>query len=206
MIRARHTLAGELVAGLYAGPLLDRAFREVRIVGEAEDDGLPVLMLANHFCWWDGFIQHRINRSLFHRRLHVMMLEEQLKKHPILAQCGCFSVRKNSRSMLRSLDYCLDILHSPGNMLLLFPQGRIESIHVPAPGFESGIGYLLDRIGGEYGIVLDINLPDYGAGRKPALNCYLRILRSAEVAGTDTLRAEWNRFYTECKERQIAAL
>lgn len=206
MIRARHTLAGELVAGLFAGPLLGSAFREVRIVGEAEDDGLPVLMLANHFCWWDGFIQYRINQALFHRRLHVMMLEEQLKKHPILAQCGCFSVRKNSRSMLCSLEYCLDIMRTPGNMLLLFPQGRIESIHVTAPGFESGIGYLLDRIGGEYRIVLDINLPDYGAGRKPALNCYLRILHGGETDGAEALRAEWNRFYAECKLRQTASL
>lgn len=206
MIRARHTIAGGLVAGFFAGPLLGRAFREVRIVDAVEDDGLPILMLANHFCWWDGFIQYRVNRACFGRRLHVMMLEEQLKKHPILAQCGCFSVRKNSRGMLRSLDYCLDILRSPANMLLLFPQGRIGSIHITLPGFESGVGYLLDRIGGEYRIVLNINLPDYGACRKPALNCYLRMLRSKEIAGADALRAEWNRFYAECKLRQTASL
>lgn len=206
MIRARHTIAGGLVAGFFAGPLLGRAFREVRIVDAVEDDGLPILMLANHFCWWDGFIQYRVNRACFGRRLHVMMLEEQLKKHPILAQCGCFSVRKNSRGMLRSLDYCLDILRSPANMLLLFPQGRIGSIHITLPGFESGVGYLLDRIGGEYRIVLNISLPDYGACRKPALNCYLRMLRSKEIAGADALRAEWNRFYAECKLRQTASL
>lgn len=206
MIRARHTFAGELVAGLFAGPLLGRAFREVRIVDTARDDGLPILMLANHFCWWDGFIQYRINRSCFGRKLYTMMLEEQLKKHPILAQCGCFSVRKNSRGMLRSLEYCLDIMRTPGNMLLLFPQGRIESIHASAPGFESGAGYLLDRIVGEYRIVLNINLPDYGAGRKPALNCYLRMLRGGETGGAEALRAEWNRFYAECKLRQTASL
>lgn len=206
MIRARHTVAGGFVAGFFAGPLLNTAFREVRIVDAVEDDGLPILMFANHFCWWDGFIQYRINQSVFHRRLHAMMLEEQLKKHPILAQCGCFSVRKNSRGMLHSLDYCLDIMRTPGNMLVLFPQGRIESVHVATPGFESGIGYLIDRIGGAFRIVLNINLPDYGACRKPALNCYLRILRGEETGGAEGLRTEWDRFYAECKLRQTASL
>lgn len=206
MIRARHTFAGELVAGLYAGPLLGRAFREVRIVGEAGDDGLPILMLANHFCWWDGFIQYRINRSCFGRKLYTMMLEEELKRHPILAHCGCFSVRKNSRSMLESLGYGVEVMRSPGNMLLLFPQGGIRSIHTVTPGFQSGAGYLLDRIDNDYRIVLNINLPDYGAGRKPYLNCYLRMLRAREVAGAEGLREAWDRFYTECKTSQIAAL
>lgn len=205
MIPARHTFAGELVAGFFAGPLLRRAFREVRIVGKVEDEGLPILLLANHFCWWDGFIQYRLNRALFRRRLYTMMLEEELLKHPILSQCGCFSVRKHSRSVLDSLAYCIEVMRPPENMLLLFPQGRIESMHCNAPGFESGTSRLLDRIDNDYRILLNVNLLDYGAGRKPSLNCYLRMLRGGEVAGGDALRAEWDNFYADCKQRQTAA-
>lgn len=206
MIRARHTFAGGLIAELYAGPLLGRAFSEVRILDEVEDEGLPILMLANHFCWWDGFIQYRLNRACFRRRLYTMMLEEELKKHPILAQCGCFSVKKNSRSMVESLDYGVEVMRSPGNLLLLFPQGAIRSIHSVTPGFQSGAGYLLDRITTDFQILLNINLPDYGAGKKPFLNSYLRMLRSRETAHTDTLRTAWERFYAECKFRQTASL
>lgn len=202
MIHAHHTFVGEAVAGLFAGPLLGRAFHEIRFIGEVEDEGLPVLLLANHFCWWDGFIQYRLNRAFFRRKLYVMMLEEQLARHPILARCGCFSVRKNSRGILESLDYCREVMRSPENMLLLFPQGELQSIHVDAPELQSGIHYLRHRIANDYRILLNVNLPDYGAHRRPSLNCYLRMLGGGAASGSDALRAEWNRFYAACKNRQ----
>lgn len=202
MIRARHTLFGRVVAGFYAGPLLDRAFREVCMPDKVEDPGLPLLMLANHFCWWDGFIQYRLNRACFGRKLYVMMLEEQLEKHPILARCGCFSVRKHSRSILESLDYAAEVMRSPENMLLIFPQGAIRSLHLDTPGFESGVGYLRKRVGNDHTVVLNVNLPDYGSGRKPSLNCYLRMLHGTEAGTVDMLRGAWERFYADCKKRQ----
>lgn len=205
MIRARHTFAGRLIAGFLAGPLLGSAFREIRFIGDAGDDGLPVLMLANHFCWWDGIIQYRLNREQYRRRLYVMMLEKQLEEHPLLARCGCFSVRKGSRSILETLDYCTEVMRSAQNMLLIFPQGEIQSLHRTALDMQPGVGYLLDRIPGDYNILLNINLPDYGSHRKPSLNCYCRTLRRADLPDTPTLAREWNRFYTICKNRQIDA-
>lgn len=203
MIRARHTFSGQLVAGLFAGPLLGRAFREVRFIGEVVDEGLPILMLSNHFCWWDGFIQYRLNQARLRRRLYVMMLEEQLAKHPILAQCGCFSVKRNSRSILESLDYCIEVMRSPANMLLIFPQGAIRSIHIDTPAFLPGTRYLLDRIGGDYRILLNVNLPDYGSGKKPYLNCYQEMLCGPDAARGNSLCKEWKVFYAACKKRQI---
>ncbi|WP_418991954.1 lysophospholipid acyltransferase family protein [Alistipes sp.] len=206
MIPARHTPFGRLVAGVCAGPLLDRAFREVRIQDLVEDPGLPVLMLANHFSWWDGFIQYRIDRMLFRRKIFAMMLEEQLRQHRILARCGCFSVRRSSRSILTSLDYAADLMRSAENMLLLFPQGKIESIHLATPGFGSGIDYLRERIGCDYAILLNVNLPDYGSERKPTLYCYLRILDGPSAGDGHALRGEWERFYADCKKRRTEAL
>lgn len=206
MIRARHTVLGRVVSGLYAGPLLDRAFSEVRMLDKVDDPGLPLLMLANHFCWWDGFIQYRLNRACLGRKLFVMMLEEQLEKHPILARCGCFSVRKHSRSILESLDYAAEVMRSPENMLLIFPQGAIRSIHLDTPGFESGVGYLRERVGTDHAVLMNVNLPDYGSGRKPCLNCHLRMLDGTKAGAGDTLRAEWERFYADCKKRQQALL
>lgn len=205
MIRARHTPDGALVAAICAGPLLGRAFRQVRFSGEWTDEGLPVLMLANHFCWWDGFIQYRLNRALFHRKLHVMMLEEQLARHPFLNRCGCFSIKKNSRSMLETLDYCAELMRVPRNMVLLFPQGGIESMHRDEFRFQPGVGRLLQRIGSECSIVLNVNLTDYGSGRRPALNCYFRTCRSSDFPTAEALAREGDRFYKACKKLQCAA-
>lgn len=206
MIRAHHTLAGALLARVYAGPLLDGAFRRVRIAGEGIDRGRPLLMLANHFCWWDGFIQYRIDRMCFHRTLYVMMLEEQLQRHPVLTRCGCFSVKRNSRSLLETLDYCAEILRAPQNMLLVFPQGEIRSIHSPTLAFRAGAGRLVQRLGSEFDLVLNVNLPDYGIAKKPALDCYWKIADGREYARPEALEAEANRFYAACKARQNALL
>ncbi len=94
MIRANHTFLGKQVCSFYAGYKLEQAFRTIEIRGDQADLQLPVLILANHFSKWDGFIQYRINRILYRRKFHVMMLEEQLLKHPILRKGGAFSVRK----------------------------------------------------------------------------------------------------------------
>lgn len=205
MIRARHTPDGMLVASLFAGPLLGRAFRAVRFVGEVEDEGAPLLLLANHFCWWDGFIQYRLNRALFHRTLFAMMLEEQLARHPVLARCGCFSVRPNSRSLTETLDYCAGLLRCPDNMVLLFPQGGIRSLHLHTPGFQSGAWHLLERVGCACDVLLNVNLPDYGAGRKPVLTCYHKTLHGRDLTDREALRTQWERFYRDCKERQTVA-
>lgn len=206
MIRARHTFAGQLVAELFAGPLLGRAFRPVRFIGQAADDGLPILLLSNHFSWWDGFIQYRLNKACFRRRLYVMMLEEQLRAHPILNRCGCFSVKKQSRSVLESLDYCVELMRDPHNMLLIFPQGEIQSMHRSTLEFQSGPDRLLRRIENDYRILLNINLPDYGSGKTPFLNSYYELLDGAEYRRPEALAAEANRFYTACKTRQTASL
>lgn len=206
MIHARHTLAGKLVSELYAGPMLDRSFREVRFIGTHSDQQKPILMLSNHFSWWDGFIQYRLNRVHFGRRLHVMMLEEQLRKNPILNHCGCFSVRKNSRSIIETLEYCQQILKSPENMVLVFPQGEIQSLYVEHIAFQSGIGYLLDRWAKNYQILLNVNLPDYGSGKKPLLNCYFRMMQGKEYKGLKRLEEEFNLFLDECKNLQTTSL
>lgn len=162
MITARHTWTGNLVAALYSGRKLDRAFRRILYDGDATGpvsegyapkiiieeggvagsalrsmEGLPLLVIGNHFCWWDGFIQQRLNKTFFHRTQYVMMLEEQLRRNPVLSRCGAFSVRKNSRDAVRSLDYAASLLNDPANMLIFFPQGRIESIHKDSVGFRA---------------------------------------------------------------------
>ncbi|MCA1747958.1 MAG: hypothetical protein LC655_09695, partial [Bacteroidales bacterium] len=55
-------------------PRLD--FRNVVYHSEVQDGGLPVLLIGNHFSWWDGFLALDINQRLFGRLFHIMMLEE----------------------------------------------------------------------------------------------------------------------------------
>lgn len=207
MIPARHTLMGRLVSELYSGPKLKAAFHSVRFMGGVEDTGLPVLLLANHFSWWDGFIQYRLNKRFFRRKLYVMMLEEQLRQHMILNRCGCFSVNKRTRDMIRSLDYSADVLHGRDNMLLIFPQGEIQSMHRSYIPFQSGLRYLLNRIETPYSIVMNVNLVDYASEKKPRLTVYFDTYDSSGgKPAFDLLEKGYNEFYTACKAHQIASI
>lgn len=204
MIKARHTFTGTMISNLYSGSKMNRAFREIAYIGEWSENGLPILMLSNHFSWWDGFIQYRLNRTLFNRKLYVMMLEEQLRKNMILNKCGCFSVRKNSRSIIETLDYCIDIVKERGNMLLIFPQGEIQSMHTERIQFESGLGYLLKHIENDINIVFNVNLVDYFSGKRPTLNSYFKVSSLAQSVDMQILEKEYNTFYLACKKKQNA--
>lgn len=202
MIKARHTLFGRMVSNLYSGSKMNRAFRETAYLGEWNENGLPILMLSNHFCWWDGFIQYRLNQTIFGRKLYTMMLEEQLRKNRILNKCGCFSVRKNSRSIIETLDYCIEIVKEQGNMLLIFPQGEIQSMHTERIKFESGLRYLLKHIENDVNIVFNVNLVDYFSEKKPKLNIYFKVLLSTQFADKQNIEEKYNAFYAECRNKQ----
>lgn len=227
MIPAKHTWTGRLVANHYSGSRLDRAFRRILYDGDATGphsegygsriimeesgadgsglrsvEGLPLLVVGNHFSWWDGFIQHRLNRTFFHRRQYVMMLEDQLMKNPVLAHCGAFSVRKNSRDMLESLGYAAGILSDPGNMLILFPQGRIESLYKESLEFQSGLDYLFRRIPNEFGIVMNVNLVDYGSHSKPSLRICFHCRPGSDFRSGRELERAYNDFYRQVKQEQ----
>jgi hypothetical protein len=67
-------------------------------------------LLANHFSWWDGFLMYYINQQVLKKRFHVMVIEETVQKVSFFKYVGAFSVSKNSRDMLASLDYAAELI------------------------------------------------------------------------------------------------
>ncbi len=207
MIEARHTLTGKLITGFYSGKRMEAAFRNIHLIGEKSDNGKPVLLIANHFCWWDGFIQYRLNKQYMQRKFHVMMLEDQLKKYAFLNGCGAYSVRKHSRDIINTLEYSAGLLQEANNMVLLFPQGKIESMHIPYIRFEKGLAFLLRLLDmDEFQFMFNINLVDYGSYKKPALNIYFKHYQYRDSRGIQQIEADFNHFYEACKTTQGKSL
>lgn len=174
MIKTKHNQLYALFFDTLFGVLFRKSFRKIYIKGNiAVADG-PVLLIANHFSWWDGFIARRVNKKLFKKTFHVMMLEEELRKRPFLRKLGAFSIMKKSRSALQSLDYAANILKDPGNMLLLFPQGRFQSSHKYPVKFEKGWVRMLEYAPKNTRVVFMASLFDYFEHRQPTLSIYLR--------------------------------
>ena len=172
-------------------------FHRVFISGDFQEKDMPVLLISNHISWWDGFWVVYLNLKLFHRIFYFMMLEEQLRSHMYLNKSGGYSVRKGSRSIVESIGYTAELLKDKKNLVLMFPQGRIESMHNHTIRFERGIEHVLKKAAGKVQIIFLVNLVDYFSNQKPGLYMYLR-----EYDGTDfsseTLQEKYNSFHEEC--------
>ena len=151
MLAARHDPWARALFDPYLRRLFRRHFHALRLLGEAPrpDPALPLLIVPNHGSWWDGFFLYFLNARLLGRRLHLMMLEEQLQRFPFFRRIGAFGIRPGSRgAVAAALDYSVSVLADPANALCLFPQGRMRHPAARPLDFRHGLGRILRRNGG----------------------------------------------------------
>jgi 1-acyl-sn-glycerol-3-phosphate acyltransferase len=173
-----------------------RNFHRVYLNGAFIDKNLPVLLISNHFSWWDGFWAVYLNEKVFHRVFHFMMLEEKLKKNMFFNKTGGFSVKKGSKSVIETIDYTAQLLSDKKNLVLIFPQGEIRSMHTSEILFEKGIEHIIKKINSRIHLVFLVNIVDYFSSPKPGLYMYLREYQGDDFT-TEALQKEYNRFYSE---------
>jgi 1-acyl-sn-glycerol-3-phosphate acyltransferase len=180
---------------------MKRSFHSFFIREEVKDKGLPVLVISNHISWWDGIWALQVNRKLFKRKFHFMMLEEQLRKHWFLNYTGGFSVSRNSRHVIESIEYAAELLKENNNMVLFFPQGEIESMHQQQFTFQKGIERVLKSVYSEIQVVFLVCLVDYFSNVKPEVNAYLHDFKGKYT--TAEIQKEYNSFYNNCIFKQV---
>ncbi|MFQ3669840.1 MAG: lysophospholipid acyltransferase family protein, partial [Verrucomicrobiia bacterium] len=106
----------------YVRGLAASTFHAVRVAGGEHLRNLPpaspVLALANHSSWWDGFMIHLLTRTAPARNFFCMMEERQLSQFPFLTRIGAFSVDLSSptRSAV-SLRFTLRLLSNPAHLV-----------------------------------------------------------------------------------------
>lgn len=204
MIRAKHFRLYHIFFRNYFSFILWKEFREIRISGDYRDKGLPVLLIGNHFSWWDGFFAYELNRRIFRKKIHLMMLEEQLKRHSFFRRLGAFSINPGSRSVLESLDYAAGLLRHNGNLLTLFPQGKFYSQYSTEIEFQKGWFRILKNAENPVNVIFMANLTDYFSGRKPTLSIYIE--EYPDTTGFDLvlLNNKYKEFYSRSLEKQKA--
>ena len=198
-LKARHHFFIYPFFRFYAGWIICRHFGKVELTGEFRDRNLPVLLLANHFSWWDGFFAMYLNVKVLRRKFHFMMLEEQLRKFSFFNKTGGFSIQKKSRSAIESIKYTSELLMDSRNMVLLFPQGRIESAYTSSLHFESGISRIIQNTSKTVQIIFMANLIDYFSNRKPGLYMYISEYNGNNL-NAESLQEAYNLFFKECVE------
>ena len=176
------------------------------IKGDYDNQGKGVLLVANHISWWDGFWAVYLNESVFKLKFHFMMLYEQLKKHWYFNLSGGFSVQKQAKSIIESLNYAAQLVTNPRHIVLLFPQGEIQSIYTQTIEFQKGTEYIIRKSGAQnLQLIWMVSLVDYGSNPKPTLTLYFKEYNPAK-ATTEELQRAYNDFYQDCINEQKNAL
>lgn len=178
---------------------INKVFEKVEVNGSFKNQNKPLFVISNHTSWWDGFWIMYLNLKYFHRKFHFMMLEEQLKKYWFFNYCGGYSVNKKSKTIIETLKYTLKLLKDKNNMVLIFPQGGIQSSYQKDITFEKGIEWIVKRAP-NIQIIQVANLVDYFSKQKPSLYIYLK---EVNLNSNYTLEELYNQFYSNSIEKQI---
>lgn len=181
---------------------LKRNFHHVLINSGFQEKNLAVLVLSNHISWWDGFWVNYLNQKVFQRKFYFMMLEEQLLKFSFFRNTGAFSVKKGSRSAIESLRYASKLLTDKQNMVLMFPQGEIQSMHQQKIIFEKGAEIILKMTENPVQIVFVANLIDYFSQPKALLAIYAEEYTGTERGFIDIQKA-YQDFYDRCLDNNL---
>jgi len=202
VIKARHIPFFVRFFSFYSRNGLKRQFHNVEFDCSLNTEGRPVLLIGNHFSWWDGFIAYRLNDLCLHKVFHIMMLEEQLEKRLFLNKAGAFSIKRGSRSVVDSIHYASTLLHDDENMIAVYPQGTITSIHRRPVRFEKGTERIIAGASDKLMILFYVALPDWYSEKRPGLTVRVIEYGVRERPATD-LEETYNMFLEECITRQI---
>lgn len=198
MIKAHHKAFYVRFFNFYSRWMLGLQFRKIQIIGNVNTGPAPLLMIGNHFSWWDGFIACYINRTVFGKKLHIMMLEEQLRARMFLNKAGAYSIRRGSRDAVETLRYTAGLLSEPGNLVVLYPQGEFESVYKFPVKFERGIEVIAAKVDSACRLVFYAALVDYFSKSKPFLNIYLKEAPFHQTGSVLTLEKAYNEFLKDC--------
>ncbi|MNL13821.1 hypothetical protein D3C87_1347400 [compost metagenome] len=171
-------------------------FNDFKLRGEE-----AVLLLANHFSWWDGFLMFQLNRLLFKKEFHVLVTDEDYKKHWFLKYVGAFAAEGKGKDVVETLLYAGQLLNDPNNLVLMFPQGKLYSVYNGSIAFEKGVMQVVNGSGKKFQIVFAANLIDLST-RKPQLQTQLAGWEAEEYMSLQLLKSEYNKHYTQALKNQ----
>jgi 1-acyl-sn-glycerol-3-phosphate acyltransferase len=177
-------------------------FKSIQMEGEFQDTGRSILAISNHFSWWDGFIVQYLNQQKLGKDFYFMMLEDQLKKRMFLNKCGGFSVSKQPRELLGSINHAASLLGNENNLVLIFPQGRIETKYRYPFVFERGIEEILKRTVTPVQILFIANVVEYFSHSKPSLFIYFQQADLGIQPGRSQIEKAYNAFFANCIAKQ----
>lgn len=132
------------------------------------------LLMCNHFSFWDGFLAYYLFSKVFWgpgkvNKIYIMSLKKQMEMNKWLRYFGSFSVDPGKKTVKESFEYAAKVLSTPGNLLLFYPQGKLESMSVRDIQFQEGLKEIIPQISGNCQLIWSSNLIEYFESMKPSV-------------------------------------
>lgn len=188
----------------YISNRISKHFYQINFNQVDIDPQKSILLIANHYSWWDGFLFFHLNKLLFKKKFHVMILEETILKHAFLKYVGSFSVSKGSKSIIETLRYAGNLLDDPQNLLLIFPQGKLFSNFVDNVIFEKGISKIVAFSKQKFQYIFAASFVEHFSQPKPSTFIYLKNDETANFASLADVISAYQKHYQQSKNVQSA--
>ncbi len=188
----------------YISRIIGSDFRKLEFNHVNFNEQRSILLLANHYSWWDGFLLFHINKIYFRKKFHVMITDGNYERVWFLKYLGSFSVKKNSRSIIDTLEYAGHLLDDPDNLVLIFPQGKLYSNHTDEIQFQKGLMSMINISKKKFQYIFAAAFVDYFEQRKPSVTCYLQDWEGAEFTSLQLIKSAYNKHYEASRQKQSA--
>ncbi|WDF77393.1 1-acyl-sn-glycerol-3-phosphate acyltransferase [Mucilaginibacter sp. KACC 22773] len=182
----------------YVKWIVARQFHEVLFNNIEVDKNKSVLLIANHFSFWDGLILYCVTQKLLKKQYHVMVEEKTVHMLHYLKFAGAFSINKKSRDIIESLDYAARLLDDPQNLVLIFPQGKLFSNYVEDVRFDKGVFRIMKKAYGKYQLVFASTFIQYFKHKKSTATVYLKSDNN-NYTGITALKEAYQQHYSSSK-------
>lgn len=163
------------------------------------------MLLANRFSWWDGFLLFHLNKIVFKKKFHVLIREPDYHKHAFFKYLGAFAPENNSKDLVETFNYAGRLLDDPDNLLLIFPQGKLQSGYLSAVYFEKGIIQIINSSKKTFQTIFAATLIDHSK-RKPVIKTYLHNWEAGEYLSLQLIKSEYKKHYEESVKQQSAEI
>jgi len=201
MIKPGNNFIIRQILHFYVTWIVWRHFHELKFDPVEIDPNKSILLIANHFSFWDSLILFIVCRKLVKKNFYVMAREDTTVKFQYVKYGGAFSINKQSRDMLQSLDYAAELLNDPKNLVLIFPQGKLYSNFVNTVEFEKGVTRIMEKADGKFQLLFAATFVQYLKHKKPTATVYLKTEPSFSKSFED-LKNAYQMHYDNAKLQQ----
>ena len=196
------------VFGYILSFIIKRRFNKLVINDIAIKENHSYLIMSNHFSFWDGFLAAYLCLKCKRKDqqvtvFYIMVLKKQMEKNPWLKYFGCFSIDPRKTTVAESLNYAAELLSKPGNVLILYPQGNLESNHVRDIILQDGINHIIPKITGSCQLIWSSNFIEFFESLKPSVFFHMMDAGTNHNYDFDKLTIEINQHHKKSMKKQF---